>query len=213
MSKKAWERIGIAAMAVIVFICALIAIRWSVNLVAWSAIDSGWAAAIGTFVAIVGTWYTTRFQLMHAERIRHANKLGEDVVIAEIAYELANDAHRTVFSIEEKYMRFIVGLPHRHIGRASIEDLQESLRSFAAQALPALLYKEILTLKREAAFTLTSIERHNIGTLANFARLEKARRRTEVVIASKVRISALLDAALVAAGKQARAGFDARQIH
>jgi hypothetical protein len=61
MSESAWQKLGFAALAVIIFVCTLVVIRWAIEFITWSNIDSGWAQAIGAVAAIgVAIWVAHR---------------------------------------------------------------------------------------------------------------------------------------------------------
>ncbi|QDG69401.1 hypothetical protein [Janthinobacterium tructae] len=61
--------LGLCAMAVIIFICAVIAIRWAINFIAWTELDSGWAQAIGSVAALGVAIFVMHMQATRAETL------------------------------------------------------------------------------------------------------------------------------------------------
>jgi hypothetical protein len=70
MKKCHWEMLGFITLGIMVFICAIIVIRWAVDFVTWSALDSAWVQALGSVAAIIGALEIFRRQ--NAAVVRNA---------------------------------------------------------------------------------------------------------------------------------------------
>lgn len=188
MSASAWEKLGFAALAATTFICTLIVIRGAVNFVTWSTLDAAWAGALGTFVAILGTWATTRHQLVAAERLRLNERAKSESEMSEIAYQLTHDAFLAVLSIHLKFDDAQAKKKHKAIGTERLEDIQASLRNFAAKDIPPYLLTEILVVQKEVAYTLTAVHQHQSGMRVDDERVRKSKRRLQPILDSALRI-------------------------
>ena len=188
MQAKIIRWIGIVSLGMSVLVASFVAIQWIITLPLWSKIDSGWAQAIGAFVAIVSAMYVTRLGFRHTEKLRLEDKAELEHAMAEIAYQLANDSFRAVQSILRKFESSFNGTDHPKIGTDRLDDLQQSLNTFATKNIAPAIYSEILILKREVAYTLTAVNEHNRGLLVTKLRITKAKNRLRPILESALRL-------------------------
>ena len=188
MSNSAWEKLGYAALAVMTFICTLIAVRWTIAFVTWSGIDSGWAQVIGSIGAILGAFVVARYHANGTERQRIKESLDRNVEQAVICSWIANDVLACLSNIEGKMEDRLQGTG-APIGVERLIQLQQNLLTFASRDLKPILMAEIILLQREVAYTQTALL-ELAGSKASEFRFERARRRTKAVQECKDRLDA-----------------------
>jgi hypothetical protein len=180
-----WEKIvgwTCAALAAL-FVLVPLGIHFELTKSDWAS----WVQAIGSIGAIIGTFAVAKFQFDKQGRAKKSDDANRVAVLAEICFVLTRDTFVCLDNLHGKFVdRSAKTLPS--IGTERLEELQYSLRNFAAKDIPAELHLEVLILQREVAYTLTAVRELNKVKRASPARIQKAFSRSQTVLEAKDRV-------------------------
>lgn len=135
-----------------------------------------WLQAVGSVGALFGVWATIRHQVLHGRFVRELEASERDLAAAWACKSTAEDAERMLVGIHRK-----ISNANARIGPERIEEVLVTLRSIESRDLRPELMECTLVLKREVAYTLTAIHRHNEAEDVPEYRVDGARKRLDRV--------------------------------
>lgn len=144
-----------------------------------SGVVAAWVQAVGSVGALAGVWFTIRHQVNHQNCVKERESSERDLNAARACLSIALDVERMMRGIQKKLEDL-----RQSIGTERIEETLISLRALEARDLSADVMECTLELKREVAYTLTAIHRHNRADDVPAHRVEAAGKRLQKVTAA-----------------------------
>jgi len=176
--------IAIAGIATFIFIG-----RWfNLNKSEWAY----WVQALGSIGAIIGTWYATKTQVEHAAASRMNEAKSNEIVNAQIAFDLASETYHALYSLHSKLRKAHDEGRRFSSGTQQLEALRLSIQHFSTRPISPLLYLEILCLQRNLSFSITTVHQLKESETVSVARVERMQSRSRNVAESRVKIAKLL---------------------
>lgn len=204
MSMKNWWSEWYNKYAVVVA-CG-IACYVSYNGVCWSTVDgqtwAAWVQAVGAIVAIAGGWLGVRHQIRSAEKSRDWERAQAKAGMASVCFAAAYDAVTALNHVVVEFKEALEGKGWKEIGAERYEVLAQTFATLSQRDMIALLFREMISIQREIAYTLTAVRQYNKSrSVPTAARLRNAEHRLLLVSASRNAIEAVLEAYSEAAAR------------